>query len=198
MPTLAPHAADQAVAAAPGREGDRAHHRRACAKAARRPGARARARARARHRGRHHGDRPRDRRSARARRRRRLFRRAPRRPGRHDAGGALARLDPEALHLRSRLRGRADPSRDADRRSPGALRLLRAGELRSHLPGHGLGAQGAADVAQRAGGHLARGDPRQPADRAHHRCGRAFRAAERRGARASRWGWAASASRSPT
>ncbi len=42
---------------------------------------------------------------------RRLFRRAPRRPGRHDAGAALARLDPEAVHLRPGLRGRPHPSR---------------------------------------------------------------------------------------
>ena len=54
------------------------------------------------------------------------------------------------------LRGRADPSRDADRGPAGALRQLRAGELRSDVPGHGVGAQGAADVAQRAGGRGAR------------------------------------------
>ena len=40
----------------------------------------------------------------------------PRRPGRHDAGAALARLDAEAVHLRPRLRGRPHPSGDADRR----------------------------------------------------------------------------------
>ena len=62
----------------------------------------------------------------------------------------------EALHLRPRLRGRADPSRDADRGSADPLRQLRAGEFRPDLPGHGLGAQGAADVAQRAGGRGAR------------------------------------------
>ena len=45
-----------------------------------------------------------------------------------------------------------DPSGDADRRSPGALRRLCAGEFRSDLPGHGGGPQGAADVAERAGG----------------------------------------------
>ena len=59
-----------------------------------------------------------------------LFRRAPRRPGRHDAGAALARLGAEAVHLRPRLRGRARPSRDADRGPADPLRRLRAGEFR--------------------------------------------------------------------
>ena len=43
------------------------------------------------------------------------------------------------------------PSRDADRRPAGALRQLRAGEFRSDLPGHGDRAPRAAIVAQRAG-----------------------------------------------
>ena len=62
---------------------------------------------------------------------RRLFRRAPRRPGRHDAGAALARLDAQAVHLWPRLRGRVAASGNSDRRPAGALRQLRAGEFRS-------------------------------------------------------------------
>ena len=98
----------------------------------------------------------------------------PRRPGRHDAGAALARLDAQAVHLWARLRGRFDPSRDADRGPAGALRQLRAGEFRSHLPGHGDGAPRAADVAQRAGGGGARQGRRQPLHRAPS-CRRAAR-----------------------
>ncbi len=76
--------------------------------------ARERARgARRRHVGRHRRGRQRDRRGAGARRLARLFRRAPRRPGRSHAGGALAGLGAQALHLWPRLRGRADPPRDA-------------------------------------------------------------------------------------
>ncbi len=107
---------------------------------------------------------------------------APRRPGRHDAGAALARLDAQAVHLRARLRGRPHPSRDADRRPAGPLRQLCAGEFRPHLPGHGDGAQGAAAVAQRAGGRGARQGRRQPLHRAARAGGRRAGAAEGRGA----------------
>ena len=72
------------------------------------------------------------------------------------------------------LRGRAGPSRNADRGSPDPLRQLRAGEFRPHLPGHGLGAQGAAALAQRAGGRGARRGAREPPDRAPRRCRRAL------------------------
>ena len=54
-----------------------------------------------------------------------------RRPGGHDARIALARLDAQAVHLRSRLRGWPDPSRNADRRQADPLRQLHAGEFRS-------------------------------------------------------------------
>ena len=106
LPMLAPHAADQVVAAEPGRRIHRLTIDAGLQKTLAGSRARAGARARAADFGRHPRRRQRDRRGARARRLRRLFRRAPRRPGRHDAGAALARLDPQAVHLRSRLRGR--------------------------------------------------------------------------------------------
>ena len=96
------------------------------------------------------------------------------------------------------LRGRAHPSRDADRGPAGALRQLRAGEFRSDVPGHGDGAPGAATVAQRAGGRACstRSAPSRLAARLH--AGRRARWCCRRAKRrASRWGSAASASRSP-
>ena len=80
----------------------------------------------------------------------------PGRAGGPDAGAAFAGLRAQAVHLRARLRGRARASRHADRRPADPLRQLRAGEFRSHLPGHRAGAQGAAIVAQRAGGGVAR------------------------------------------
>ena len=79
----------------------------------------------------------------RGRRRRCLARRGDR----HVPLAALARLGAEAFHLRARLRGGPRPSRDGAVRPAGALRRLRAGEFRPRLPGHGDGAQGAADVA---------------------------------------------------
>ena len=66
----------------------------------------------------------------------------PRRPGRHDAGAALARLGAQAVHLWPRLRGRRSIHPETpDRRSADALRQLCAGEFRSDLPGHRDGAQ---------------------------------------------------------
>ena len=76
--------------------------------------------------GRHPRGRQRDRRGACAGGVVRLFRRQSRRPGRHDAGAALAGLRAQAVHLRPRLRGWAHPSRNADRRPPDPLRQLRA------------------------------------------------------------------------
>ena len=61
------------------------------------------------------------------------------------------------------IRGRAHPSRDADRRSPGALRQLCAGEFRPELPGHGHGAQARLQLSlERAGGRGARSRRREP------------------------------------
>ena len=202
MPMLAPHAADRGGRATPRREASiRLTIDADAAEKSRRAGARAR--------------RTLARRSAPisrspslavdnatgevlgARRLARLFRRAPRRPGGHDAGAALAGLDAQAVHLRPRLRGRLHPSRDADRGSAGALRHLCAGEFRFHLPGHGHGAQGAAVLAQRAGGRRARPRRRQPACRAADASRRRARAARRARRRVSRWALAASASGSP-
>ena len=64
-------------------------------------------------------------------------------------------------------------SRNADRGSPDPLRQLRAGEFRSHVPGHSAGAQGAAALAERAGGRAAQRRPREPPDGAARRCRRA-------------------------
>ena len=171
------------------RAGASPHHRRATAEEPGGSRARAGARARAGCLGRHPGGRPRERRGARARRLGRLFRRAPRRPGRHDAGAALARLDAQAVHLWARLRGRLHPSGDADRRPPDALRQLRAGEFRPHLPGHGDGAPGAAALAQRAGGGGARQGRRQPVHRASRAGRRRAGAAEGRGAGTRHGAW---------
>ena len=192
MPALAPHSAD-----AVDRRGARPRHPPAddpgaAAEVARRPGARTRAHARSGALGRHSRGRQRDRRGARARRVVGLFRHEPRRAGRHDAGAALAGLGAQAVHLRARLRGRADPSRDADRRPPDPLRQLRAGEFRPELPGHGDGAPRAAALAQRAGGRGARSRRRQPLHRAAWRRPAArwcCRAAKRRD-----WRWASAAS----
>ena len=106
MPTLAPHAADDAVAALPGRSLVRLTIDAAVAGEPRGARARARPGARARHFGRDPCRRSCDRRGAGPGRLRRLFRRRARRPGRHDARAALARLDAQALHLWARLRGR--------------------------------------------------------------------------------------------
>ena len=132
MPMLAPHAADAALATAPARKLCIASPSMRAGSAASRS-SRASARGRSGRTCRSPSSRSiTHRRSARARGVGRLFRRTPRRPGRHDAGAALARLGAQALHLRPRLRGRVHPSGDADRRSAGALRQLRAGEFRSH------------------------------------------------------------------
>ena len=85
--------ADQVVAAEPDRRIHRLTIDADLQKTLRGACARARARARPADFGRHPRGRQCNRRGARARRLRRLFRRAPRRPGRHDAGAALARLD---------------------------------------------------------------------------------------------------------
>ena len=174
MPMLAPHAADRAIAETPASKRDSAHHRRRSAEESGGAGARAR----------------------RARWRRRWDRifRSPllavdnatgevlahvgspayfdeRRAGAggHDAGAALARLDAQAVHLRSRLRGRLHPPGDADRRSAGALRRLCAAEFQFQLRGYGHGAPGAAAIAQHAGRRRARPGRRKPAHRTARR-----------------------------
>ena len=141
---------------------DPPHHRWALAGKPRGTRARAGPRARAEHLGRDPRRRSCDGRGARPRRLRGLFRRPAGRPGRYDERAAFPGLDAQAVHLWVRLRGRPDPSGDADRRSPRALRRLCAGEFRSDLPGYGDGPQGAADVVERAGGRGAgqgRGGP---------------------------------------
>ncbi len=69
---------------------------------------------------------------------------------------ALAGLGAEALHLCARVRTGPRASRDGAVRSADALRRLCAGEFHPGLRGHGDGAQGAADVAQSPGGRTAR------------------------------------------
>ena len=167
MPALAPHAADQAIAARAEAQGPSPDHRRGLAEKSRGPGARAGEGARTESLGRDPRRGQRHRRSAGARRLVGLFRRGPRRAGRHDRRAALARLGAEAVHLRPRLRGWHRASGDADRGPAGALRRLRAGEFRSHVPGHGDGAPRLAIVAQRAGGRAARRRRREPVERAN-------------------------------
>ena len=148
-----------------------------------RSGARPRGRVGSEYFRRHSCGRQRQRRRARTGRLAGLFRRPPRRPGRHDPRGALAGIDAEAVHLWSRLRGRLRSSGKPDRRPADPLRLLRAGKFRHDLPGHGSGAQGAANVAQRAGGRIARPRRRQPVVVAAETGRSQSGVAERRGAR---------------
>ena len=167
MPMLAPHAAEAAVAAAPDAKLHRLTIDARCRRASRSWRASARARS---------GPTSRSRSSRSINATGEVLARVGssdyfdlRRAGQVDMtqARALARLDAQAVHLRPRLRGRLHPSRDADRRPAGALRRLRAGEFRSHLPGHRDGAPGAAAVAQRAGGGGARPGRRQPLRGAH-------------------------------
>ena len=131
---------------------------------------------------RHHRGRQCQRRRAGAGRLAGLFRRPARRAGRYDPRGALAGIDAETVHLRSGVRGRLRSSGKPDRRSADPLRLLRAGEFRHDLSGHGAGAQGAAAVPERAGDRAARPRRRQPAVVAAEAGRRQSGAAERRGA----------------
>ena len=86
-----------------------------------------------------------------------------------------------------------DPSRYLDRGPARALRRLRAGEFRSHLPGHGDGAARAAAFVERAGGGGARQGRGQPLHRAA-RAGRRIAGCCRRArCRGLPWAWAASA-----
>ncbi len=102
----------------------------------------------------------------------RLFRPTPRRRSGHDAGAALAGLDPQAFHLRHRLRGRVHPSANADRRSAAALRRLRAAQFQFQLRRHGHRPPGAAAIAQHAGGRRARPGRSEPIDGAARAGGR--------------------------
>src|SRR5713226_8758793 len=98
MPMLAPHAADQAVAAAPARMLHRLTIEGPLQKTLEDL-----ARARAGYFGRDRRGRQCKRRDPRPRRVGGLFRRTPRRSGRHDPGAALARIGAQAFHLRCRL-----------------------------------------------------------------------------------------------
>ena len=168
---------------------DQAHDRCGATEGAGKARPRARRDARRRHVGRHRRGRQRDRRGAGPRRLARLFRRATRRRGRSHAGGALAGLGAEAIHLWARLRGRADPPREPDRGPADPLCRLCAREFRSDFPGHGHGAPRIAIVAERAGGRRARCGRPEPADRAACRSRRAARAAEERSAGARPRAW---------
>ncbi len=179
-----------------GRQADPAHDRRSVAEEPGGAGARSRARARAGHLDRGAGGGQRERRGAGPRRLGRLLRPAARRRSRYDAGAALARLDLEAFHLRPRLRGRLHPSRDADRRPAGALWLLRADELRPHVPGHHPGAPRAAALAQCAGRRGARPCRAEPFRGPRRPGGQHAGAAEGRDARARDGARRRSASRS--
>ena len=94
------------------------HHRRRPADAARSLGAALSAEAGAGRHDRPAGGRERRAQGARLCRLRRLLRQRPARPERPRAGRALAGLDPEAVHLRPRLRRSPHPSRDHRRRPP--------------------------------------------------------------------------------
>ena len=162
MPILAPHSADKAMAV--GEEHARHRVDAGCAVAAnaRNAGARPRGRVRREYFRRHSRGRQCKRRRARPRRLAGLFRRPPRGPGRHDARGALAGIDAQAVHLRFGIRGWLCSSGKPDRRPADPLRLLRAGKFRHDVPGHRAGAQSAADVAQRASRRFARPRRRKP------------------------------------
>ena len=110
MPILAPHSVRPGDGHREGRAGDQADAGCEPAEGAGAAGARPRHCARPEHLGRDHRGRQCKRRRARACRLGRLFRLQPGRAGRHDARGALARLDAEAVHLWPRLRGRLHPS----------------------------------------------------------------------------------------
>ena len=184
LPMLAPHAADQVVSASsPIKRVHRLTIDLPLQKSLQDLALRTRAGARSGYFRRHSCGRQCKRRGEGARRLGGLFRYAPRRPGRHDAGAAVAGLDAQAVHLRTRVRRRSHPSRDADRRQALPLRQLRAGKFRSDVPGHRHHPPRAAIVAQRSGDCRARQGRRQPSERAAHPNRRRARPAEERGAR---------------
>ncbi len=194
LPMLAPHAADQVVSLEPDKRVHRLTIDLPLQKSLAGSRLRTRADARSGYFRRHPCGRQRERRGEGARRLGGLFRYAPRRPGRHDAGAAVARLDAQAVHLRTRVRRRSDPPRDADRRQALALRQLRAGKFRSDVPGHRHHPPRAAIVAQRSGDCRARQGRRQPSERAAAPKPAPRSSCRRTRRPVSRWDWAVSVS----
>ena len=79
-----------------------------------------------------------------------LFDERARRLHRHDARHPLAGLDPEAAHLRPRLRAGFRASGEPDRGPAGRLRRLHARQFRPRVPRHGEHPPRLAALAQRA------------------------------------------------